>query len=420
MTRFLQSSGLAALAALALTSQPASAVVLIDDNFTAAEGYVDGDLRFQQPNGAGNGIWLGQDLANVDSTAGTLTSAGIGFRRNIWSLGATGGVLGGSSDELGNGFFEGDVIRISTDFRFDFGPSVLNNVGIYNFGVRDCFATCGFNAAPTAGVAAAYSDFGAGNLKIFTQFLGREVFDGADNAFATFVAGPDMGIINGKDTDNNPTGETLDLVSDNLRIEYEAELTDAATDTWTATKIIVTNLDTATVIADASIDNPAALESFRWNQEPGLPDDPFTEENESTPMGVAASTGTDMWFAGQWVPSNNAGQTTTVSSVFFEYLPNIPDLDGDYNGDGAVDAADYTIWRDEDGSIGGGLAADGTGDDLLGVPDGDVDSFDYDFWVANYGSTVFGSAVGIPEPGTLAMLALGAGLTLARGRSSKL
>ena len=34
-------------------------------------------------------------------------------------------------------------------------------------------------------------------------------------------------------------------------------------------------------------------------------------------------------------------------------------LDGDYNANGVVDAADYTVWRDSLGQTGMGLAADG-------------------------------------------------------------
>ena len=36
-------------------------------------------------------------------------------------------------------------------------------------------------------------------------------------------------------------------------------------------------------------------------------------------------------------------------------------LDGDYNVDGVVDAADYVVWRDSLDETGRGLAADGTG-----------------------------------------------------------
>jgi hypothetical protein len=58
-------------------------------------------------------------------------------------------------------------------------------------------------------------------------------------------------------------------------------------------------------------------------------------------------------------------------------------LVGDYNDDGVVDAADYTIWRDSEGSVGMGLAADGN-------DDGRVDAADYDVWRGNFGTTAGG------------------------------
>lgn len=56
---------------------------------------------------------------------------------------------------------------------------------------------------------------------------------------------------------------------------------------------------------------------------------------------------------------------------------------GDYNGDGAVDAIDYAVWRETLGST-EDLGADG--DD-----DGMIDSDDFDLWQANYGATGGGS-----------------------------
>ena len=46
---------------------------------------------------------------------------------------------------------------------------------------------------------------------------------------------------------------------------------------------------------------------------------------------------------------------------------------GDYNGDGAIDAADYTVWRDSLGNAGQHLAADGNGD-------GSITQDDYNLW----------------------------------------
>jgi hypothetical protein len=52
-------------------------------------------------------------------------------------------------------------------------------------------------------------------------------------------------------------------------------------------------------------------------------------------------------------------------------------LPGDYNEDGAVDAADYTVWQDTRGSK-TDLRADGN-------DDGTVDQADYDLWKAHFG-----------------------------------
>jgi hypothetical protein len=54
-------------------------------------------------------------------------------------------------------------------------------------------------------------------------------------------------------------------------------------------------------------------------------------------------------------------------------------LAGDYNRDGTVDAADYTVWRKTEGST-TELAADGNGD-------GKVDKADHDLWKANFGES---------------------------------
>jgi hypothetical protein len=83
---------------------------------------------------------------------------------------------------------------------------------------------------------------------------------------------------------------------------------------------------------------------------------------------------------------------------------------GDFNGDLAVDAADFVVWRKSAGMSGTGLAADGTG--AIGHPDGVVDGLDFLYWKENFGRSfgVIGSgsivAERVPEPA-------GAGLMLA-------
>ncbi|TWT97554.1 hypothetical protein Pla108_17060 [Botrimarina colliarenosi] len=66
-------------------------------------------------------------------------------------------------------------------------------------------------------------------------------------------------------------------------------------------------------------------------------------------------------------------------------------LSGDYNGDGLVDAADYTVWRDGFGlSVTPGSGADGNGD-------GEVNQVDYHVWRSHYGESL-GAAQPTPEP----------------------
>jgi hypothetical protein len=72
-------------------------------------------------------------------------------------------------------------------------------------------------------------------------------------------------------------------------------------------------------------------------------------------------------------------------------------LMGDYNANGIVDAADYTVWRNQFGRTGSGLAADGDGN-------GRVDANDYSMWKSNFGKSGGAASVGVdasaavPEP----------------------
>lgn len=69
-------------------------------------------------------------------------------------------------------------------------------------------------------------------------------------------------------------------------------------------------------------------------------------------------------------------------------------LAGDYNGNGAVDAADYVLWRNTTGQTGTGLPADGNGNNS-------IDAGDYNVWRAGFGQTAasgLAAATAVPEP----------------------
>ncbi len=79
-------------------------------------------------------------------------------------------------------------------------------------------------------------------------------------------------------------------------------------------------------------------------------------------------------------------------------------LQGDYNNDGKVDAADYTIWRDNLGDT-DEVAINNSGNGINGV-----DAGDYALWRDNFGLTAgvggpaFSALKAIPEPTTIHLL----------------
>jgi serralysin len=81
-----------------------------------------------------------------------------------------------------------------------------------------------------------------------------------------------------------------------------------------------------------------------------------------------------------------------------------PFLTGDYNHNGIVDGADYTVWRDTLGARGLAIAADGDGNGI-------VDSADFGVWKSNYGiSSPGGGALAggeVPESPTAFLAIIG-------------
>ncbi len=83
------------------------------------------------------------------------------------------------------------------------------------------------------------------------------------------------------------------------------------------------------------------------------------------------------------------GSKQAIQSVAADQYLTVAYLPGDYSGDGVVDAADYTVWRDNTG--------------------GRFTAADYDVWLANFGSTTsVGAFRAVPEPAGLAVTLLGA------------
>jgi len=100
-----------------------------------------------------------------------------------------------------------------------------------------------------------------------------------------------------------------------------------------------------------------------------------------------------------------AGSGERVTTTGFDLQVMMAGLAGDYNNDHVVNAADYTVWRNNLGA-GDESSLNGNGDGLNGV-----DAGDYARWKAHFGESAAASATllssAVPEPATLASLIVG-------------
>jgi len=103
------------------------------------------------------------------------------------------------------------------------------------------------------------------------------------------------------------------------------------------------------------------------------------------------TSGLNVWQGGRYGLFDQNGHLNDAASVYAQFLP----APGDFNDDGIVDAADYTVWRNGLGTL--------------------YDEADYDLWKDNFGSgtgTGSGGSAGmaryaVPEPAYLGLLAFG-------------
>ncbi|TWT90516.1 hypothetical protein Mal64_09070 [Pseudobythopirellula maris] len=87
------------------------------------------------------------------------------------------------------------------------------------------------------------------------------------------------------------------------------------------------------------------------------------------------------------------------SELFLEL--GVETLTGDYNGDGVVGAADFTVWRDSYlQNVPAGSGADGDGN-------GVVNELDYVLWVQHFGDTLDEPSASVPEPTALGLAVMG-------------
>lgn len=118
-------------------------------------------------------------------------------------------------------------------------------------------------------------------------------------------------------------------------------------------------------------------------------------QNSSSSQALFASKEADALASGTGAAAGSFAPRLLLDAVLIES----PVLAGDYNGDGMVDAADYSVWRDR-------LAAGGPLQNETASP-GVVDQADYDAWKANFGANAGNGGSGghapVPEPASWLM-----------------
>ncbi len=109
-----------------------------------------------------------------------------------------------------------------------------------------------------------------------------------------------------------------------------------------------------------------------------------------------------------------AGDSASLRGVVLYTDVRLP---GDYNDDGVVNAADYTLWRNTlNAAVPRGSGADGN-------RDGMITSADFDVWKLNFGKILAtpggGSLAAVPEPTTALLVSLTFGAALVFCRRSR-
>lgn len=294
---------------------------LFDFEFTSPNYFDTADVRGQQGWVAQNGWGIADAGGN-----GFLTSTTTSFQ----------GVTNGALLDVE----AGQTIRIGLDVSINFGTNT--NADQFRFGVTTLDGTDSFipslgnnNGSFLSGVIR-YSTTGGGELRIWA-----DESQASDPADAVVISAAEAGL-------NFAGGDT---VTDDLRLVWEA--TKAETVGQWDFQLAVENLDGGNSLGESS-------------------------STRSEPATYGATSGL---FTGVRGLNNNSDSTFNIDRYSLDLVTPGAGLLGDYNLDGTVNAADYTVWRDSLGQTGADLPADGDNS-------GTVDTSDYMLWRNNFGASL--------------------------------
>ncbi|MEQ8849586.1 dockerin type I domain-containing protein [Botrimarina sp.] len=320
------------------------------------------------------GEWIVRDGATLDFGAKTITVNNAAVR--LFGPASTFAAIGPLDDNRG-------VFEIAEGRDFTTVGDLANSGSLV------------IGAGGTLTVSGVYTQTGAGSsLQVDGEFL-------SPSGPATFAGGAALGgggfvpgdVVIGADGVVSPGASPGTLTVERLLLEdgavYEWEFDGAESDSIVTTDTLW-------------MPSTATLRVVQLGGSPSLTDEfvlfeyPSTQVDPTNPVWAIDGTGAPDWDLTSAVVSidttKNQVLLTGVASVFNA---------ADYNNDGAVDAADYSVWRDNlDEQVTPFTSADGDGD-------GRVSSSDYLAWTANFGTLgVPADSTAVPEPEGIAVVGL--------------
>lgn len=189
---------------------------------------------------------------------------------------------------------------------------------------------------------------------------------------------------------------TIDPVTGEATIQNESPYFDVAIDAYT-----IQSADGRLKFADGQWESLDDQNLDTWEEADNVSTTRVTEFNPAGQTSLLG--GGTVLNLGSLVDAS--GDALKAEDFTFEFSLIGGELDGDYNEDGVVDAADYTMWRDNLNST-----TSLPNDDTPGVG-----SDDYARWAANFGSVgsvVGGTVEGVVVIGSLPMLGAGGAMAV--------
>lgn len=381
-----------------------------DPGATGIPDYADGD---DPPNA---GLWYFSTNNNPGSPTGDFREPNLVYQDINVSTGPTGTQIASGeagfklSAYMSSYLNDNDAGNVQLDFKNAGGATIGSAIiSDPDFGPTNVWSlTSQFGLVPVGTASIRVSLFGTarnGGSDGYIDNVDARITNAADDLL--FL---EVNTATGQTTLKNQTGEPV-------RIDYY-EITSAANSL-----------------------NAVAWNSLQEQNLPGLPAGNGSGNGWESAGGSDSGVVSESYLLGNSAIANGASinlgaafNAAGAHDLVFRYgaiASSATPLAGDYNGNGIVDAADYTLWRDSRGqNVTPGSGADGDGDGL-------IDNDDYGVWKSAFGdsapsapsmlTTSFVRYVGggaslsaVPEPASMILVGLGiAAMGLMGGRWRK-